>query len=70
MKKSMLALAMLSPLAASQSAHAEVTAYGRVLYNIIKDDTTDDLYFGRHEFAESTIGVKGSVEYNLSLIHI
>jgi hypothetical protein len=64
MKKSMLALAMLAPLVASQSAHAEVTAYGRVLYNIIKDDTSDDVYFGRHEFAESTIGVKGSVQYN------
>ncbi|ABG40812.1 hypothetical protein Patl_2295 [Paraglaciecola sp. T6c] len=64
MKKSMLALAMLSPLVASQSAQAEVTAYGRVLYDIVKDDTSDDLYFGRHEFAESTIGVKGSVEYN------
>ena len=63
MKKSMIALAMLSSLVASQSAQAEVTAYGRVLYNIIKDDTSDDLYFGRHEFAESTIGVKGSVKY-------
>lgn len=64
MKKSMLALAMLSPLVVTQSARAEITAYGRVLYNIIKDDTTDDLYFGRHEFAESNIGVKGSFEYN------
>ncbi|UAA38985.1 porin [Paraneptunicella aestuarii] len=48
------------------AAHAEakVTAYGRVLYNMISDDTSDNIYFGRHEFAESNIGLKGSVDYD------
>lgn len=43
--------------------NAEVTVYGRVIYNIVSDDTSDDIYFGRHEFAESTFGVKGSHAY-------
>ncbi len=41
-------------------AESDVTAYGRVTYNIINDDTSDDTFFGRHEFAESTIGFKAS----------
>ena len=50
-------------LAASMPVAAEVTAYGRVTYNLISDDTSDDTYFGRHEFAESTIGIKGSKKW-------
>lgn len=42
------------------AASADVTLYGRVLYNAVSDDTADDVYFGRHEFAESNIGIKGS----------
>jgi len=44
-------------------AHAEITAYGRVTYNAILDDTTDDVFFGRHEFAESNFGIKGSKKW-------
>lgn len=39
-------------------ADGSAQAYGRVLYNVISDDTEDDIYFGRHEFAESTFGIK------------
>ena len=63
MKKTLIAIATLSSLLVAPTTSAEVTAYGRVLYNIVSDDTSDDLYFGRHEFAESTIGVKGSYDY-------
>lgn len=57
-----LVLATTSLLGAT-SAHAEITAYGRVTYNLISDDTSDDTYFGRHEFAETTIGIKGTKDW-------
>ncbi|MFT6414550.1 MAG: hypothetical protein ACJASI_002685 [Glaciecola sp.] len=63
MKKTLIAIATLSSLLVVPTASAEVTAYGRVIYNIVSDDTSDDLYFGRHEFAESTIGIKGYYDY-------
>lgn len=44
-------------------SQADVSVYGRVIYNMIKDDTSDDLYFGRHEFAESNFGLKASMDY-------
>lgn len=65
MKKTTIAIALGSLLATSLPAlaDAEVKAYGRVTYNMIKDDSSDDLYFGRHEFAESNFGLKGSMKY-------
>lgn len=64
MKAKLLGLAVASvSLLITGSAQAEVTAYGRVTYNLISDDTSDDTYFGRHEFAETTIGMKGTREW-------
>lgn len=64
MKTKLITLALASAsIMAAQTANAEVTAYGRVTYNVISDDTSDDTYFGRHEFAESTIGMKGTHEW-------
>ncbi|MFQ3246927.1 MAG: hypothetical protein ACI9SP_003581 [Arenicella sp.] len=64
MKEKLLTLAIATTtLFGIGSAHAEVTAYGRVTYNLISDDTSDDTYFGRHEFAETTIGIKGSKDW-------
>lgn len=60
MKKTVLFATAAGLMMGASAATADVTAYGRVLYNIISDDTSDDLYFGRHEFAESNIGIKGS----------
>jgi len=64
MKTKLLTLLIVSTsLLGATSAQAEITAYGRVTYNVISDDTSDDTYFGRHEFAETTIGIKGSKDW-------
>lgn len=61
MKKIILPIAALTlGMTAATTAVADVTVYGRVLYNAVSDDTSDDLYFGRHEFAESNFGIKGT----------
>lgn len=60
-----LAVAITSLSLAAPIAHAgDVTAYGRVLYNLVDDDNSDDLQFQRHQFAESTIGVKANHKVN------
>lgn len=64
MKAKLITLAIAAtPLLGMGTAQAEITAYGRVTYNLISDDTSDDTYFGRHEFAETTIGIKGSKDW-------
>jgi hypothetical protein len=67
MNKSLPFIILLASSLAPTIAYAEstpkVSAYGRVLYNVISDDTSEKIYFGRHEFAESTIGIKGSYEF-------
>ncbi|MCH2056290.1 MAG: porin [Thalassotalea sp.] len=63
MRKSTLAVVIGTGMLTATPALADVTAYGRVTYNVINDDTSKDTYFGRHEFAESTIGIKGSMAY-------
>ncbi|MFT6329969.1 MAG: hypothetical protein ACJAYN_001904 [Bermanella sp.] len=63
MKKLLTAVVLLTPFISPTNAVADVTAYGRVIYNVVSDDTSDDVYFGRHEFAESTIGIKGSIDF-------
>lgn len=63
MKKTTLLLALGASLLTANSAMADVSVYGRVTYNAIKDDSSKDLYFGRHEFAESSFGLKGTVDY-------
>lgn len=63
MKIKQLSLALLaaSAMASAMSAHAGV--YGRVTYNAVTGDTSnDDVQFQRHEFAESIIGVKGKAD--------
>ncbi|MGH1439167.1 MAG: porin [Cellvibrionaceae bacterium] len=60
MKKSIITMTTAGIVMGAAAASADVTLYGRVLYNAIDDDTAEDLYFGRHEFAESNIGIKGS----------
>jgi hypothetical protein len=60
MKKVIITMATAGMLLGATAASADVTAYGRVLYNMISDDTSPDTYFGRHEFAESNVGIKGS----------
>lgn len=66
MKKTLLAFVCLSviSLAPAVAQESSLKVYGRVLYNMISDDTEDDLYFGRHEFAESTFGFKGSYQHD------
>jgi hypothetical protein len=63
MKKTALFLALGSTLFVANSAMADVSVYGRVTYNMLKDDTSKDVYFGRHEFAESNFGFKGTFDY-------
>lgn len=65
MNKTTIALTLATTLVSALPAlaDADVKAYGRVTYNMIQDDTSDDLYFGRHEFAESNFGLKGSMDY-------
>lgn len=65
MKYSLPLFACISALTLTPvvQAEADFKVYGRVLYNVISDDTEDDIYFGRHEFAESTFGFKGHYQY-------
>ncbi|MDO6507398.1 porin [Colwellia sp. 4_MG-2023] len=63
MKKTALFLAIGSSLLVTNSAIADVSVYGRITYNMLKDDTSKDVYFGRHEFAESNFGLKGTFDY-------
>lgn len=63
MKKTTLLLAISAALLTANSAMADVSVYGRVTYNMLSDDTSKDVYFGRHEFAESNFGFKGTVDY-------
>lgn len=63
MKKNVFNIMLVSAVLIAPTLQAEVTAYGRVTYNLLVDDSSDDYYFGRHEFAESTIGLKGSKEF-------
>lgn len=66
MKKVLTTITVLSTLLSTPAVMADDTSfkvYGRVIYNIISDDTEDDIYFGRHEFAESLFGFKGSRKY-------
>lgn len=68
MKKLPIVLALGAAMLTANSAMADVSAYGRVTYNMLSDDTSDEIYFGRHEFAESSFGLKGSVDYgNLTI---
>lgn len=62
MKKLLTSVVLVTPFLLAAPAQAEISVYGRVIYNVVSDDTSDDIYFGRHEFAESTIGIKGTME--------
>lgn len=62
MKKIIITMTTAGMILGATSVTADVTAYGRVLYNAIDDDTEQDLYFGRHEFAESNVGIKGTTK--------
>jgi hypothetical protein len=53
---------LTAPFIFAKQAQADISVYGRVIYNVVSDDTSDDIYFGRHEFAESTIGIKATME--------
>jgi hypothetical protein len=65
MNKITIALTLATTIVSALPALADtdVKAYGRVTYNMIQDDTSDDIYFGRHEFAESNFGLKGAIDY-------
>lgn len=60
MKKSIITMTTAGIVMGAAAASADVTLYGRVLYNAVSDDSADKVYFGRHEFAESNVGIKGS----------
>ncbi len=63
MNKTTLVLALGVSLLSALPAMADVTVYGRATYNMLSDDTSDDIYYGRHEFAETNFGLKGSMDY-------
>jgi len=63
MNKLTMALALGASLLTANSAMADVSVYGRVTYNLISDDTSKGVYFGRHEFAETNFGFKGTMDY-------
>ena len=46
MRKSTLAVVIGTGMLTATPALADVTAYGRVTYNVINDDTSKDTYFG------------------------
>lgn len=64
MKTTILSAAVLCTCLNASAADDDydVSVYGRITYNAISDDTSDELYYGRHEFAESNLGLKGSLK--------
>lgn len=63
MKKTTIAVIIGASLLTTNAAMADVSVYGRISYNMLSDDTSKDVYFGRHEFAESNFGFKATKEY-------
>lgn len=63
MKLKKLSLSLLAIAAVASVMPAQAGVYGRVTYNVVTGDTSnDDVQFQRHEFAESIIGVKGKAD--------